>query len=587
MIALPRRLALLGALTLLLPLQQAVAAEHPLDVIVLLDMQPHRSPADRLFATNMDGTARVNRGVRADLNACLLRNVTVPDDLKSVNEQSWGYANLAKRLTLQKRADLLDIEKSYATAGAPGADKALQQVLETALRKQAPDLRVNLANCGGGPRGRTVGNTLGYSNWEVDDLYEDLVAIPRVLLPYVQDLPRYAKAAAGSYSKSLLISFDSLPAQAQANVAATQAAADLETRYAHLAASDDRTQVAALVRSARALPQFGGEISYCATRDTEPALLLGYRSLGLDMLAPSLVEQINRSRSRINFGRNTTFESLNDIFVAITTGKQSCSVVVGTAKQVVDLRTALASQRDSAQGAQFGALLPLDESRDRYARGLNQGYENFAQLSFARAIGGGGAALAQLRTYGVHALPDYQREAAAMQASGHTADISATAVLTYLQDLKDGQQRGLGVLAQRDARLLQARREREQLDKSRREARAAYEKQYPYEAVISCGIEQRHQALVPCFMSDGLNSHIEITNGPAYALYQPWELHKLGNETAGEGLVIALSNSFKLNMQNVDERLVLRLVIRETAGGSVVYEKAAARFGVIRYSNGP
>ena len=88
-------------------------------------------------------------------------------------------------------------------------------------------------------------------------------------------------------------------------------------------------------------------------------------------------------------------------------------------------------------------------------------------------------------------------------------------------------------------------------------------------------------------MSDGLNSHIEITNGPAYALYQPWELNKLGNEAAGEGLVIALSNSFKLNMQNVDERLVLRLVVRETASGRVVYEKAAARFGVIRFSNGP
>ena len=33
--------------------------------------------------------------------------------------------------------------------------------------------------------------------------------------------------------------------------------------------------------------------------------------------------------------------------------------------------------------------------------------------------------------------------------------------------------------------------------------------------------------------------------------------------------------------------LVLRLVVRETASGRVVYEKAAARFGVIRYSNGP
>jgi hypothetical protein len=158
-------------------------------------------------------------------------------------------------------------------------------------------------------------------------------------------------------------------------------------------------------------------------------------------------------------------------------------------------------------------------------------------------------------------------------------------VLTYLQDLKDSQQRNVGVIVQRDARLLQLRREREQLEKSRREARAAYEKQYPYEAVISCGIEQRHQALIPCFMSDGLTSHIELTNGSAYALYQPWELAKLGSETPGEGLVIALGNTFKLDMQNVDERMVLKLTVRETATGKVVYEKAAARFGVIRYNS--
>ncbi|MEI6814156.1 MAG: hypothetical protein WCL36_08235 [bacterium] len=592
MIAPPRFLALFAALfaamTLLQPLEQRLRAQQPLDVVVLVDMQPHMRPADRLFATNMDGSPRVNRAsFVARLNACLLRNVSVPENLKTVTPTSWAFANLAKRLTEQKRADLLDIEKTYATAGAPDAYKALQRVVEAELRKQAPDLRVNLSNCGGGPNGRTISNTLGYQDWEHDDVYEELVAVPRAMLPFIQDLPRYAKATAGAYSKSLLISVDSLRAPAQAIVASAQGIADLDARYLQLAASDDRAHVAALVRAAGRLPQFGGEIDYCATRDTEAAVLLGYRSLQLSLLPPALVEQINRSRSRISYGRNITFESLNDIFVAITTGKQSCQVVVGTAKQIVELRASLTTQGRTAQLAQYGVLLPVDNVRDRYARGLNQGYENFAQLSFARAIGGGGAALAQLRTFGVQSLPDYQREAAAMQASGHTPDVSVTAVLTYLQDLKDSQRGGVTVLAQRDARLLKARGEREALETARREARAAYVKQYPYEAVISCGMNQRHQSLIACFMADGLTSHIEITNGSAYALYQPWEFAKLGSETVGEGLVIPLSNVFTLDMQNVDERMVLRLVVRETATGRVVYEKAAARFGAIRYTSSP
>jgi hypothetical protein len=84
------KLASIGlTMSLLLCGPAASAAESPLDVVVLVDMQPHRNAAERLFTTNMDGTPRVNRAIYpARLNACLLRNVTVPADLKSVTDQS-------------------------------------------------------------------------------------------------------------------------------------------------------------------------------------------------------------------------------------------------------------------------------------------------------------------------------------------------------------------------------------------------------------------------------------------------------------------------------------------------------------------
>ena len=103
------------AACLLGPVAQAV--EHPLDVVLLLDMQPQQRAGDRLFVTDMSGTPRVNRQLYpVRLNACLLRNVTVPSDLKNVTEESWGYAQLARRLTQGKRADLLDIQGTYASA---------------------------------------------------------------------------------------------------------------------------------------------------------------------------------------------------------------------------------------------------------------------------------------------------------------------------------------------------------------------------------------------------------------------------------------------------------------------------------------
>jgi hypothetical protein len=560
----------------------AQAAEHPLDVVLLLDMQPQQRAGDRLFVTDMSGTPRVNRQLYpARLNACLLRNVTVPSDLKNVTEESWGYAQLARRLTQGKRTDLLDIQGTYASAGAPDADKALQRLVQAWLRAQGATAGLELARCGGTP---TLPNSLGYSNYENNDLHEELVAIPRVLLPYVQDLPRYAKATAGDYSKTMLFSFDELLGPAQTLSAAKQAQVDLDSRYAQLAASDDRSQVAALVRAAGALPRSGGELDYCATAAMDAALILGYRSLGLDMLPALLNEQISDSRNRIRFAGNTAYDSVNDIFIAITSQRKPCQVVLGTAKEVVDLRAALAAQGRGAQSALYGALLPLDDARDRYARSLDQGYENYGQLAFARTIGAGTAALKQLRTYGVQSLADYNREAAAMQDSGHTAETSATAVLNFLQDRKDAQGNGRSTLAQRDARLAQLRREREQLEQARRERRAAYEQQFPYEAVLSCSTGQQHQSLLPCFMADGLNSHLEITSGTAYVLYQPWEFARLGAETPGEGLVIPLRAAFEITAQNIGERMVLRAMVRETATGRTVYEKGAARFGVIRIS---
>ena len=560
----------------------ALAAEHPLDVVLLLDMQPQQRAGDRLFVTDMSGTPRVNRQLYpARLNACLLRNVTVPSDLKNVTEESWGYAQLARRLTQGKRTDLLDIQGTYASAGAPDADKALQRLVQAWLRAQGATAGLELARCGGTP---TLPNSLGYSNYENNDLHEELVAIPRVLLPYVQDLPRYAKATAGDYSKTMLFSFDELLGPAQTLSAAKQAQVDLDSRYAQLAASDDRSQVAALVRAAGALPRSGGELDYCATAAMDAALILGYRSLGLDMLPALLNEQISDSRNRIRFAGNTAYDSVNDIFIAITSQRKPCQVVLGTAKEVVDLRAALAAQGRGAQSALYGALLPLDDARDRYARSLDQGYENYGQLAFARTIGAGSAALKQLRTYGVQSLADYNREAAAMQDSGHTAETSATAVLNFLQDRKDAQGYGRSTLAQRDARLAQLRREREQLEQARRERRAAYEQEFPYEAVLSCSTGQQHQSLLPCFMADGLNSHLEITSGTAYVLYQPWEFARLGAETPGEGLVIPLRAGFELTAQNIGERMVLRARVRETATGRTVYEKGAARFGVIRIS---
>jgi hypothetical protein len=51
------------------------------------------------------------------------------------------------------------------------------------------------------------------------------------------------------------------------------------------------------------------------------------------------------------------------------------------------------------------------------------------------------------------------------------------------------------------------------------------------------------------------------------------------------GITFDLRNNFELKMQNSQDSLILNLKVYNRATQQIVYEKSAARFGVIRISN--
>ena len=102
---------------------------------------------------------------------------------------------------------------------------------------------------------------------------------------------------------------------------------------------------------------------------------------------------------------------------------------------------------------------------------------------------------------------------------------------------------------------------------------------YPYYAVITCGV---HFPVYACF-SGRVKTELELRNGNDYKMYTLVDIMQIPqNQT---GIAFNLRNKFELKMQNSDENLILNLKVYNRLSNSLVYEKSATRFGVIRFSN--
>jgi len=109
--------------------------------------------------------------------------------------------------------------------------------------------------------------------------------------------------------------------------------------------------------------------------------------------------------------------------------------------------------------------------------------------------------------------------------------------------------------------------------------RLEYAKEFPYYAVITCG---EHFPVHACF-SGRVRTELELRNGSAYKMYTLVDIMQMPQNQGG--ISFDLRNKFELTMQNSHEHLILNLKVYNRATQQIVFEKSAARFGVIRISN--
>jgi hypothetical protein len=120
-------------------------------------------------------------------------------------------------------------------------------------------------------------------------------------------------------------------------------------------------------------------------------------------------------------------------------------------------------------------------------------------------------------------------------------------------------------------------RDRAQQEKAAADARRLqFSKDFPFYAVITCG---EHFPVHACFSK----TELELRNGNEYKMYKLIDIMMIPQNQ--NGIVFNLRNKFELKMQNSDDMLILNLKIYNRATDALVFEKSAARFGVIRISN--
>ncbi len=118
---------------------------------------------------------------------------------------------------------------------------------------------------------------------------------------------------------------------------------------------------------------------------------------------------------------------------------------------------------------------------------------------------------------------------------------------------------------------------KEQAEEALRQKQFA--KEYPYYAVITCGV---HFPVHACFAGQ-VQTELELRNGNDYKMYTLVDIMQIRQDQTG--ISFDLRNKFEIKMQNSRDNLILNLKVYNRTSNSIVYEKSAARFGVIRFSN--
>jgi hypothetical protein len=412
----------------------------------------------------------------------------------------------------------------------------------------------------------------------------DIVLIQRQALPVLSSAaPEFAQG----YEPLHEISHTSLFALAeQARDAAARRQQALASRASELDALAQTNSTDKVGSLAFGLPRNSGTLAYCTLSYTgeQGAAILAYAQRGLATQSNEFRAQAERARASVDSSRPyaKAYATLEALFEARQTKPEECLVYVDFPANLKKLATAL--QRDGKTTVAINELLESSVLRDEWAK--RAGFQDHAQFQTTRDMKVNAQQFKALSQYQITNKATMDAAVREMQASGYSNDADVANLLAYLSDKAEAQGKaGASAASVRAARQKAAQDAAAAQAAAERQRREEYAKQYPYIAVLTCGMPQ-HINILGCFSggSRGVDTELSLRNGDNMTMYKVYNLREAGQERR-DGFYIDLRSKFTLQAQNSDDTLILSLKIIDRVSGRVIHNDQAARFGVVSARN--
>jgi hypothetical protein len=353
---------------------------------------------------------------------------------------------------------------------------------------------------------------------------------------------------------------------------------EMEDRIARVrAAAETRADVAGSLRIYRKgrQPAKAPAESFCTTRSENRVAVVGLKHAA---------EFLQFARLREGDAFTTIAETPSALYDAI--GHETCSIVIDNAVNLWTYMQAIG--RDGQFAYNVGPTIAVEQAREPYARSL--GFATWDDFEFAGAVGNANADdIRELKEAGVADAAAFRAIVARMKQMGYAVGIEPTAqvVATFLEDEAEGRKTGISALQVRKAILERIAEEDRRAEEEADRRRAEKARAFPYIAVFTCGMGDRHINILACFAAAGssrVDTELRITTGNATKIYKAYNLRQVGQERQ-DGFYIELPEHFGLVAQNSHDSLILGLKIVARASGEILYQNQAARFDVVSVSN--
>ena len=293
---------------------------------------------------------------------------------------------------------------------------------------------------------------------------------------------------------------------------------------------------------------------------------------------------LERVSKAVNVSRTSNYDDLakdlNDLYGQVHTGK--CQIVVLSNDDASKLANAF--QREKLD---FNVFFVIEKNELSSSYALSQGYTSLEQLQLSKQLVAGktipARQIEKLGTLGVKSLLDFNSAIDRMVKEAYSSERSVEQLISFLTDDAEGKPLKLSALKVKEKREIKEATERKSQEEANRARQLAFLKEYPFYAVVSCGMPD-HINILACFNSGSTPTDLKLTNGNDVNLYQAYNLSGAGVEKR-DGFYINLKSHFKITAQNASDTLILTVKIYSRETNKVLFTDKASMFGVIRASN--